>query len=215
MRISTSQMYTQGVNAIERQQSEMLRTQQQIATGRRVVSPADDPVAAAQALTISQAKDRNAQYASNIDTAKGALSLNDSVLAQIADVLQSVRGSAVDAGSGVLANSDRLSIAGDVGARLQELLALANSKDGNGDYLFAGFATATQPFTDSGNGNIVYNGDQGTRELEVSTGRKLPVGEDGSSVFEQARNGSGTVVTAMSAANGGTGVASAGEVVTP
>jgi len=72
MRISTSQMYTRGVDAIERQQSEMLQTQQQIATGRRVVTPADDPVAAAQALNVAQGRDENDQYASNIDVAKSA-----------------------------------------------------------------------------------------------------------------------------------------------
>ena len=79
MRISTSQLYSQGVDAIERQQSEMLHTQQQVASGRRVLTPADDPIAAAQALTISRSKDQNDQYASNIDAAKSALALNDSV----------------------------------------------------------------------------------------------------------------------------------------
>ena len=117
MRISTSQLYSQGVDAIERQQSEMLHTQQQIASGRRVLTPADDPIAAAQALTLSQAKDQNDQYASNIDAAKSALALNDSVLSQISDLLQSVHSSAVAGGSGVLANSDRMTIAADISAR--------------------------------------------------------------------------------------------------
>src|SRR5450631_3122793 len=215
MRISTSQMYTQGVDAIERQQSEMLQTQQQIATGRRVLTPADDPVAAAQALTVSQSKDQNDQYASNIDTAKSALALNDSVLSQISDLLQSVHSSAVAGGSGVLADSDRTSIAADISARLQELLGLANSKDGNGRYMFSGFQTGTQPFVDSGSGNIAYNGDQGVRALQVSSGRTLPISESGSSIFELVKNGNGTVTTAAAGTNTGSGVAGAGQVIVP
>jgi flagellar hook-associated protein 3 FlgL len=215
MRISTAQMYMQGVDAIERQQSEMLRTQQQIATGRRILTPADDPVAAAQALTVSQSKDQNDQYASNIDTAKSALGLNDSVLAQVSDLLETVHSSAVAGGSGVLADSDRITISGDISARLQELLGLANSKDGNGRYLFSGFQTDTAPFVDGGSGSIVYNGDQGVRTLQVSAGRALPVSESGSAIFENVRNGNGTVATAAAGTNTGTGVAGAGVVLTP
>lgn len=215
MRISTSQMYTQGIDAMERQQSEMLQTQQQISTGRRVLTPADDPVAAAQSLTVSQASDRNDLYATNIGTAKSALSLNDSVLSQITDVLQSVRSSAVNGGSGVLADSDRAALAGDVASRLQELLGLANSKDGNGGYLFGGFKTNTQPFVDTGSGAIVYNGDQGVRQLQVSEGRTLNISQTGASIFEQVRNGNGAVVALPATANSGTGVTGAGEIVTP
>jgi flagellar hook-associated protein 3 FlgL len=215
MRISTAQLYTTGVDGIERQQAELLQTQQHIATGRRVLTPADDPVAAAQAITLAQGKDQNSQYAANIDTAKSALSSNDSILSQISDVLQSVRSSAVDGGNGVLANSDRMAIAGDVGARLQELLGLANSKDGNGRYVFGGFQTETQAFIGGGSGTIVYNGDQGVRELQVASGRTLPISESGSTIFEHVRNGSGTVLTAAAGSNTGTGVAGAGQVITP
>ena len=57
MRISTPLIYTLGAEAIERQQVDLFETQQQIASGRRILTPSDDPVAAAQALNVTHAKD--------------------------------------------------------------------------------------------------------------------------------------------------------------
>jgi len=212
MRVSTSQIYTLGVEAIGRQNSDLLHSQQQIAAGRRILTPADDPIGAAQAVKVTQAADQLTQYATNVDTAKSALSLNDSILGSITDVLQSVRTTAVNGGSGALANSDRVSLAGDVSARLQSLLALANSKDGDGRYLFSGFQGASQPFVQGGS-SIVYNGDQGQRELQVASGRQLSISENGDDVFQQVRNGNGTFSATAAAANAGTGVVDGGQVV--
>jgi flagellar hook-associated protein 3 FlgL len=212
MRVSTSQIYTLGVEAIGRQNADLLHSQQQIAAGRRILTPADDPIGAAQAVKVTQAADQLTQYGTNVDTAKSALSLNDSILGSITDVLQSVRTTAVNGGSGALADSDRVSLAGDVSARLQSLLALANSKDGDGRYLFSGFQGAAQPFVQSGS-SIVYNGDQGQRELQVASGRQLSISENGDNVFQQVRNGNGTFSATPAAANAGTGVVDGGQVV--
>jgi flagellar hook-associated protein 3 FlgL len=215
MRVSTSMMYTLGADAMGRQESDLLHSQQQISSGRRILTPADDPVGAAQAVTVTQAKDRNDQYATNIDTAKSALSLNDTVLSEISDLLTSVRTSAVQGGSSALNDSDRASLASSISSQLQTLLGYANSKDSYGRYMFAGFQTASQPFVDNGSGSIVYNGDQGVKLLQVAPGRSLPVSEPGSNLFLDVKNGNGTVVTAPAGSNSGTGVIGAGQVINP
>lgn len=213
MRVSTSMLYTQGADAMGRQQSELLHTQQQIASGRRILTPADDPVGAAQALTVTQGKDRNDQYATNIDAAKNALAFSDTILGQITDLLTSVRTSAVQGGSTTLGDSDRKVIATDIANRLQTLVGYANSRDSYGRYMFGGFQTDSQPFADDGTGTIAYNGDQGTRELQIAAGRSLPVSESGSALFLEGMNGSGGVLVAPGAGNAGTGVVGAGQVV--
>jgi flagellar hook-associated protein 3 FlgL len=215
MRISTAQIYDRGVDGIERQQSALSLNQQRIASGRRILTPSDDPVGAAQSVTLTQAKDRMAQYGANIDAAKDALAQNDSVLSQVEDVLQSVRTLAVQGATATLTDSDRKSIAQDVQSRLQELVTLANSRDGDGRYLFAGFATGTQPFALNASGTVTYSGDQGRRTLDVAPGRTMAVAFDGSSVFEQVRGGNGSFTTQPASGNAGTGVISTGSVVDP
>lgn len=215
MRVSTSLIYSVSVEAMGKQQAQMLHTQAQISADKRVLTPSDDPVAASQALTVTQANDANTQYLANVSTAKGALALNDSVLSQVSNVLQSIRTSAVNAGSGTLTDSDRATIAGDISSQLQQLIALANSKDGSGHYLYSGFQTSTQPFVQNAAGGIDYQGDQGQQELQVSTSRTLAVTYGGSAIFDQVKNGNGTFAASAPASNTGSGTIGASQVATP
>ena len=213
MRISTAQIYDRGVAGIEQQQTTLSRTQQQIASGKRIQTPSDDPVGAAQAIGVTQAKDRVAQYSANIDAAKEALAQNDSVLSQIGDVLQSLHTLAIQGASTALNDTDRASLAADAQSQLQQLLGLVNSQDGDGAYLFSGFASRTQPFVTGAGGAIVYNGDQGQRTLDVSGARSVPVSYSGSNAFERIRTGNGSFTATAGSANTGTGVVSLGSVI--
>ncbi len=215
MRVSTAQIYATGVAGIARNEEALLRTQQRIAAGKRVMTPSDDPVASTQALALDQASSRLDQYVANIGTAKDALGLDEGVLAQIADALQSVRTTAINAGNAALRDSDRASLARDVQAQLDQLVSLANSKDGNGNYLYSGFAVDTQPFAADASGNVVYQGDQGVRELDVAPGRTMAVAENGAALFERIRNGNGAFVASAASTNTGTGVVAPGQVANP
>jgi len=215
MRISTAQIYNAGVSGIDQQQSTLSHTQQQIASGRRIQTPSDDTIAASQALTLSQAKDRITQYGDNIAAAKDALGLNDSVLSQVTDVLQSLRTLVVQAGNPSLNDTDRASLATAAAGQLQTLLGIANTKDADGHYLFSGFAGNTQAFSTAASGVIVYNGDQGDRTLDVAPGRSMQASYNGASVFEQVRNGNGSFVATAASTNTGAGTISAGSVVNP
>jgi len=214
MRIATSQTYDLAVGAIELQQTQLLHTQQQVALGKRILTPSDDPVAAAQVLTVSATKEQVGRYQSNISVAQDALGNNDSVLSQVGDLLQNVRTLAVNAGNAGLNDSDRASIATQVQSALDELVGLANSRDGNGNFLYSGFATDRQPFANVV-GGVAYNGDQGTRTLDVASGRTMAIGIDGSSLFEQVRNGNGRFVASPAGTNSGTGVVNQGTVTNP
>jgi flagellar hook-associated protein 3 FlgL len=214
MRISTNTLYDQGVSAILQQQEAVLKTQQQVSTGRRILTPADDPVAAARALDITQAESINGQYAKNQTNATSSLSLAESVLQGVTNLVQDVRTAAVSAGDPTLANSDRANLATALRGRLEELIGLANSTDGSGQYLFSGYQGTTKPFTQSASG-VQYSGDQGQRLSQVSASRQIAVSDSGTDVFERIKNGNGVFVTAAGVANSGSGVISSGNVVTP
>jgi len=215
MRISTLQIYQRGVNAIDTQQSALSRTQQQIALGKRIGTPSDDPIGAAQSLTLNQAKDRIAQYSSNIDAARDALAQDDSVLGQVTDLLQSVRTLALNGGNSGLNDKDRASLATEASGRLQQLLGLVNLQDGDGRYLFSGFSANTQPFVTAPSGAITYNGDQGQRTLDVAPGRTVPIAYNGSAVFEAVRTGNGSFSALAGSTNAGTGVIGGATVTNP
>lgn len=214
MRVSTHLVFQRGADAIGRGQSQLVETQQRIATGRRMLTPADDPIAASRALETSQAQRLAEQYIENQGAARDGLRLAESALGDAGNVLQQARELLVAAGDGALTGRERATIADELQSRLAELIGLANARDGAGGFLFAGYRETVQPFTATPAG-AAYNGDQGRRELAVGPGRALAVSEAGSEIFERVRNGNGTFVTAAAPANAGGAVVSVGRVLDP
>jgi len=183
MRISTSTIYQQGAARISDVQTSLVKTQQQLSTGRRILTPADDPVAAARALDVTQSQSVNAQYAINRQAAVSSLTSVDSTLASVTSVLQDAKTLTVSAGNGVLSNSDRSNLATQLSSSLDQLLALANTTDGIGNYLFSGYQSGTQPFTKTAIG-AQYNGDQGQRQVQVDSSRQMAVSDSGQAIFQ-------------------------------
>jgi flagellar hook-associated protein 3 FlgL len=183
MRISTSMLFQQSAAKISDLQSNLVKTQQQLSTGRRILTPADDPVAAARALDVTQSQSVNAQYATNRQTAVSSLTTVDGVLASVTSTLQDVKTQTVYAGNGTLSNSDRSNLAIQLSSDLDQLLALANSTDGIGNYLFSGYQTGTQPFVKTATG-AQYNGDQGQRQIQVDSSRQMAVSDSGQAIFQ-------------------------------
>jgi len=212
MRISTNTIFQQGITSMQRQQTDLVKTQQQLSTGNRILTPADDPVAAARVLQLEQARGTNEQYATNRGTANSALGQEEGVLQSINTLLQDVRTTAVYAGNPTLTNSDRAILATELESRFRELLGLANSTDGTGLYLFSGYQGSTQPYSGT-IGSVTYSGDQGQRLVQVGATRQMPVSDAGSELFDRIRTGNGTFLATANAANTGAGIVSPGAVV--
>lgn len=214
MRISTQMMYEQGSGAINRRQAELQFTQQQIATGRRMLTAADDPVAAAAALRTSQGLASTTDQQSSQRAALASLAIGESTLGSVGDLLQSSQQLLIQGQSAVLKASDRASIAQQLDAALSQLVSLANQRDGNNAYLFAGFAETSQPFSQAA-GGVVYQGDDGVRALEVAPGRLLGVSASGADTFMRVKTGNGVFATSADPANTGGGMMDSGRVASP
>ena len=217
MRVSSNMIFDQSVRTMNQQTSDLLHTQQQISTGRRILTPSDDPVAAAQALQVTQAQDINTQYATNQSNAQSSLGLEDSQLSSVSDILNSVRTLAVQGANSTLSNSDRASIATQMRASFSELLGIANATDGNGQYLFSGYQGDTQPFsaTVGGNPPSTYAGDNGQRLQQVAASRQIPVSDSGNAVFNDIKSGNGLFATNYATGNTGTGIIDGGSITDP
>ncbi|MGI4848614.1 MAG: flagellar hook-associated protein FlgL [Janthinobacterium lividum] len=210
MRISTNTIY-EGAARITEMQAAAAKTQQQIASGTRVLTPSDDPIASAKALQVTQAQAANEQLTTNRSTAKTSLSIEDSTLGSVVDVLQRVQSITVSANSAALDNTQRASYATELKGLYSTLVGIANTQDGTGGYMFAGYSVGTQPFTQTDTG-ASYSGDQGQRMVQVGESRFMALNDSGSAVFENADTGNGTFTTAAGAANTGSGVAQLGSV---
>lgn len=215
IRMSTTTMFEQGVYNLQRGQGDLFRTQDQIASGRRIRTPADDPVAAARSLEVEQSQAVSNQYIRNGDSATAALEATEQALANATGLLQDVRTNAINAANGTLSSKELQSIASEMRDRYNELLGIANTTDGNGQYLFSGYKGATKPFNEITPGTVQYSGDQGARLVQISASRQIQVSEAGSGIFQSIKNGNGTFVTAANAANSGTGIVSPGTVADP
>jgi flagellar hook-associated protein 3 FlgL len=211
MRISTSSIYDAGIRQINTLQSQLARTQQQLSSGTRLLSAADDPIAAARALEVTQSQSINAQFATNRQNARSSLSQLDVALSSAQTLIQDVQTIVVAAGNGANTAADRATYATQLQGKLSDLLAMANTADGNGAYLFSGFKSSVAPYTQTSTG-AVYNGDQGQTMLQVSSSRQVATTVTGASLFDNIATGNGSFVTAAAAANTGSGVVSAGAV---
>jgi flagellar hook-associated protein 3 FlgL len=214
MRVSTTMIYDAGLASMQQSRSSQVKLQEQLGSGLRVMTPSDDPVAAATVLDVKQSQALNNQLKTNGDTAKSLLGLEESALADATALLQDAKTLAIYAGNPTLANSDRAAIATELTSRYQELMGIANRGDGNGQFLFSGYQGATLPFAETAPGVVAYAGDAGQRLAQIGITRTIPVSDSGDAVFRAIRNGNGTFATAPGA-NAGGGTIDSGVVTDP
>jgi flagellar hook-associated protein 3 FlgL len=214
MRISTSSIHHAALTALLSQQSVLSKTQTQIASGKRVQTPADDPVAAVHIMELQRALAESDQFNQNADMAKNRLTLEEQSLADVGTLLTRVREITVQGNNGSVDPASRRMLATEVRSRLKELVDIANRRDANGEYLFSGYATQTQPFAQTGS-TITYSGDQGNRSLQVGTDQRVVDGHSGVDTFMSVSEGNGTFVTTATVGNAGNGVIAGGTLVDP
>lgn len=190
MRISTAQLYQRTVSVMLEQQARLAQTQEQLASGRRILRPSDDPSGTAQALRLREALTATEQYQRAGRQARAWLNLEETALTGAGNVLQRARELAVRGRNDTLSDGDRAAVAGEVRALEEELLRLANTRTAGGEYLFAGHRTAEPAFV-SGPTGVVYQGDGGQRAVELAPGRRITVNHPGGRAFMEVPDGSG------------------------
>jgi len=192
MRIGTLQMFRQGTNSILDQQTRLFETQNQLSTGKRINSPSDDPTSAAQLVGLSEAASTTAQYQKNILAARTRLEQEDTTLGSVVNAMQRVRELTVSALNDTNGPQERRAMAVEIRQLADEVLSLANRRDGSGQFIFAGFQVLTKPFDETPPGTFNYNGDQGQRQLQVGPARQIADGDSGQAVFMDIPDGGGT-----------------------
>lgn len=202
MRISTAQIFQNGVAAMQGRQSDLAKTQQQLATGKRMLTPADDPAGSVQALKLHERIASIEQYDRNADEAATRLAQEEAVLSSIGGSLNRVRDLAIQAANASQTPESRQAIARELRQISVGLLDAANSRAANGEYMFAGFRSANQPFLLGPDGTVDYVGDDGQRHIELAPGRSVAIADSGRA-FMTVPRGNGVFVVTPDAANTG------------
>ena len=215
MRISTAQFYQTGVNAITGQQSKLLDVYQQISSGKRMVSPKDDPLGAAQTINTSQAQTLNARLGENRIAARQGLTLTETKLSSASDLMHELQTKIVQAQNETLNDSDRQTMSQVVTNLKETLMGIANATDGAGQYLFSGFQGDRAPFVLDAAGNAVWQADQGKRMIQVDNARQMSSSDDGKQVFSTAADGDRSYFTGSPATNTGSATISSAVITNP
>ena len=211
MRISTSYMAQLFVASQDAQEAAIAQTQQQISSGKQFTTPAQNPAAASQVLGLQATLTQTAQYGTNANLAQSRLSIEDNTLTSVINTLQSVRGLALEAADASSSAATRATIATQIQGEAQSLLQLANTQDGNGQYIFSGTATSTAPFGLAGSG-VSYSGTQSQRLVQIGSNVQIADGDNGANVFQRIPNGNGSFVVGAGAANTGSAIVGANSV---
>jgi flagellar hook-associated protein 3 FlgL len=212
MRISTAALHNTAITGLLNRQAELSRTQSQIASGKRIETPADDPIGAVHILELKRMQAETDQFGRNADAVKTRLNHEEQALADAGLVLQRVREQALAANNSTLDRTALQAIASELRERVQELMDIANSRDGEGEYLFSGYATSTQPFARTGT-VATYAGDQGERRLQTGPSQYTTDSHSGFEVFMNVPEGNGVFVTSATSTNTGSGSMTTGNVV--
>ena len=233
MRIATSQFYIQSTKDMQDIQERLYTAQIQTSSGKRINAPSDDPVGAAKSLVLQSQEFAYGQYQRNINAATSRLQQEEAAYQELEDLMVRVKVLAVQAANtGISNEQSRVGAAAEVREIEAEMLRLANLKDANGEYIFAGLEVFQTPYqqpraasgratTDpKGLGRIRYQGDELQRSMDIDPTRRLPYTDPGSDVFGEPFNQSifGTMdglIKSFETSNtpeGGLGVASSLEL---
>ena len=212
MRVSTNQTQQVAINAMLEQQAKLSKTQEQVATGKRIFKPSEDPIGAARVVDLRNTLQSSEQYQKNIDSARSRLSIEETILGNSTDILQRVRELAIAANNASQTNETRNFISEEVSQLLDEILAIANTTDGGGDYMFSGSKTNFKTFVNNENGEYEYQGDNTQRNIQIGPKRVISTSDSGNYVFRAIRDGNTTFAALESPTNKGTGIIDPGSV---
>jgi flagellar hook-associated protein 3 FlgL len=173
-------MYQQNMRGITNSQAEWIKFGEQMSTGKRVINPSDDPIAASQAVVLSQAQAQNSQYTLARTFATQKVSLEENVLSRATTAITAAQEKIVNAGNGTLSDDNRASLATDLQGLRDQLMNLANSTDGNGRYIFGGYKTEVPPFAQT---DGTYSGGTENITQQVDAARSMVIGHTGDKIF--------------------------------
>ncbi len=183
-------VYSVILNGLQTNTQQEDQALQQIASGQKLNSLSDNPAEAASLVTLRMQSDSDTQYLQNISSLTGSLNVADSALSSVVEALTTAQTLGVEGANGTVNAQNQQALAQQVQGIQNEIMGLANTSY-NGEYLFSGTATTTQPYVadSSSPSGVTYNGNDNTNSVEISQGEAMPINLPGSQLFSNATTG--------------------------
>ena len=201
MRISTGQLYDRSIQAVLDNQGDLSDVQTQLASGKKLLRPSDDPVGAAQVLRLTEEIDLITQYKKNSNILTNNLEQEETILNSITNSVNRARVLMIQAGNGIVGVNDRQAIATEVEQIRDQVFDLMNTRNAVGEYIFAGTQSASPAFVlnqSSSSNKYSFQGDSGSNKIQISGTMQLQVNSSGQEVFEDVLARLKTSVTSTS-----------------
>jgi flagellar hook-associated protein 3 FlgL len=188
MRVSTAQLQRTVMNGMDRAASRYSNLSQQMASGKRILKPSDDPMGAVKLMALQAEQANLKQFVANVDNARRHLSGAETYITSISSNLDKLRDLTLEAGDGTLTAAGRKAIAQEMESVKESLLASVNAKGSNGKSLFSGSEVEKPPVSgpDPVTGAYRYNGDNAERQITIATGVKIVANVDVDATFFDA-----------------------------
>jgi len=201
MRVSSSQTSSIMLQSIDHSSKEMGKLMTEMASGKRVLVPSDDPIASTRVIQLNREESAIDQYQDNITTASSSMAQQETMLGSVSDALLSVRDDLVQASNGTN-NAEALNSFGtEIASLTASMVASLNYCDGDGHYMFSGTASDQETITMDENGNYVYNGNDEHRTATVSNGMEIDTNVSAGEMFFSGSDGSDIFNTLNDLAN--------------
>ncbi|MCU4676427.1 flagellar hook-associated protein FlgL [Catenovulum sp. 2E275] len=204
MRLTTNMIYSRNLDGILESQKRLVRANDVLNQQTNILKPSDDPTGATKVVRFDEDLARLEQFSKNNISVKNSLSQQETIMTNINESLTKANSLVIQAGNGALGYADRKAIATEISLIKDEVLDLMNSKNAQGEYIFAGAKSDQPPFVLNSAGEFVYQGDENVKKVQVSETLKLDVGVPGSglAIFEDTSARSSVSLNASSTASG-------------
>ncbi len=189
MRVTDSFRFQTYAATLSTLESQMETLTNQIASGKKVAVPSDDPASYAQNMQITAEQSQNTQYASNLNSLQAKGAYYQTSLNSVGDILTTVQQLAVQMSSATVDASSRTAAVNQVDGYIQQLVALGNTKVGD-TYIFGGENANSAAYTlNAATNSVTFNGTDNVAKVAVNSSATIDAGISGNTVFTGTVNG--------------------------
>ena len=183
MKISTHLMFEKATQQMTTSQTNLAKSQAQLAQGKQVITPSDAPDQASTIQRLKSIMTRQGSYQAALNSVQTKLQGEDSTLQSVSDLLIRAKEVAVQASNDTLSPSNRKDLGVELQGLRDQMLSLANSKDISGNYMFAGSRVNSPPFVALAGSSPQYVGDQTRMHVMVGESRSMQINRSGTDAF--------------------------------
>ncbi|HDZ8882171.1 TPA: flagellar hook-associated protein FlgL [Aeromonas dhakensis] len=184
MRITTNMVYDRNISSLNGANERLSTAYEQLMTGEKFKSAGEDPSGMSQKLALTKEIDLFKQYGVNGSLLENSLGHEETVLTALNTAMTSAQTLIQKANDSAVGYEDRQAIASELEGLQKQMFDLMNSKNSQGEYIFGGNQSKTQPFIQDASGNYIFQGDTGQRKIQVSPTVQIAANDSGFNLFE-------------------------------